>query len=204
MIYQNRCTFLQLKVVFSCLGHNCKFVRSSNAREILCLVSKILCVVRYKGGVRLGLKGWGKVSVQRWQRPRTQTSSGHSDSSSARRGKNRNKKTQTNKNKLKWNKWCLRNVRFPQIIKLLGNSSCNFEYNFHGFLQRSSIANWRLRFPLPSIISVDLLENRTLRTRVQKVTVFDLYSWISICFECFRGCLPLTTNSRKFRSGCKW
>ena len=50
MIYQNRCTFLQLKVVFSCLGHNCKFVRSSNAREILCLVSKILCVVRYKGG----------------------------------------------------------------------------------------------------------------------------------------------------------
>ena len=52
MIYQNRCTFLQLKVVFSCLGHNRKFVRSSNAREILCLVSKILCVVIrvYKGG----------------------------------------------------------------------------------------------------------------------------------------------------------
>ena len=41
-------------LVFSCLGHNGKFVRSSNAREILCLVSKILCVVRYKGGARLG------------------------------------------------------------------------------------------------------------------------------------------------------
>ena len=137
MIYQNRCTFLQLKVVFSCLGHNGKFVRSSNAREILCLVSKILCVVRYKGGWDKGrdpfnlnfrkfrsktqwiasvqpesfektgppfevdhfsrsdrlefwLNGSHPRSV-RWQRPGTQTSSGHSDSSSPRRGKNRNK-----------------------------------------------------------------------------------------------------------------
>ena len=60
-------------LVFSCLGHNGKFVRSSNAREILCLVSKILCVVRYKGGARLGARlglvikvgkgvGWGKVN----------------------------------------------------------------------------------------------------------------------------------------------
>ena len=154
--------------------------------------------------VWLVIRGRGARSVW-WQRPScTQTSSEHSDPSSARRGRKGTKQKQTNKNKLKWNKWCLRNVKFPQIIKLLGNSSCNFEYNFHGFLQRSSIANWRLRFPLPSIISVDLLENRTLRTRVQKVTVFDLYWWISICFECFRGCLPLTTNSRKFRSGCKW
>ena len=153
--------------------------------------------------VWLVIRGRGARSVW-WQRPCTQTSSEHSDPSSARRGRKGTKQKQTNKNKLKWNKWCLRNVKFPQIIKLLGNSSCNFEYNFHGFLQRSSIANWRLRFPLPSIISVDLLENRTLRARVQKVTVFDLYWWISICFECFRGCLPLTTNSRKFRSGCKW
>ena len=36
--------FLAIKVVFSCLGHNGKFVSSSNAREILCLVSKILYV----------------------------------------------------------------------------------------------------------------------------------------------------------------
>ena len=50
-------------LVFSCLGHNGKFVRSSNAREILCLVSKILCVVRYKGGARLG-QGWGKGQGQ--------------------------------------------------------------------------------------------------------------------------------------------
>ena len=41
--------FLAIKVVFSCLGHNGKFVSSSNAREILCLVSKIPCVARYKG-----------------------------------------------------------------------------------------------------------------------------------------------------------
>ena len=50
--------FLTIKVVFSCLGHNRKFVSSSNAREILCLVSKILCVVRYKGGAsQCGGKG---------------------------------------------------------------------------------------------------------------------------------------------------
>ena len=66
--------FLTIKVVFSCLGHNGKFVRSSNAREILCLVSKILCVARYKGGA-----GKGGARSVRWQRPRTQTSSGHSD-----------------------------------------------------------------------------------------------------------------------------
>ena len=48
--------FLAIKVVFSCLGHNGKFVSSSNAREILCLVSKIPCVARYKGP-------WGKVRV---------------------------------------------------------------------------------------------------------------------------------------------
>ena len=46
--------FLAIKVVFSCLGHNGKFVSSSNAREILCLVSKIPCVARYK-------RPWGKV-----------------------------------------------------------------------------------------------------------------------------------------------
>ena len=115
--------FLAIKVVFSCLGHNGNFVSSSNAREILCLVSKILCVAR---GVR---SVW-------WQRPRTQTSSGHGDTTSARRVKKGTKQKQTDKNKLKWNKWCLRKVKFPQIIKLLANSSCNLEYNFHGFLQR--------------------------------------------------------------------
>ena len=55
--------FLAIKVVFSCLGHNGKFVSSSNAREILCLVSKIPCVARYKGP-------WGKVRVVPcWFRP---------------------------------------------------------------------------------------------------------------------------------------
>ena len=87
--------FLAIKVVFSCLGHNGKFVSSSNAREILCLVSKIPCVARYKGP-------WGKVRVfVWWQRPRTQTSSEHSDPSSARRGRKGTKQKQTNKNKLK-------------------------------------------------------------------------------------------------------
>ena len=56
--------FLTIKVVFSCLGHNRKFVRSSNAREILCLVSKILCVARYKGGAGQGQCG-GKGLVLR-------------------------------------------------------------------------------------------------------------------------------------------
>ena len=50
--------FLAIKVVFSCLGHNGKFVSSSNAREILCLVSKIPCVARYKRPWGLP---WGKV-----------------------------------------------------------------------------------------------------------------------------------------------
>ena len=56
--------FLTIKVVFSCLGHNGKFVRSSNAREILCLVSKILCVARYKGEAGQGQCG-GKGLVLR-------------------------------------------------------------------------------------------------------------------------------------------
>ena len=110
MIYQNRCTFLQLKVVFSCLGHNCKFVRSSNAREILCLVCKILCVVRYEGGAS------GKGLVPRPPR-------GIATQVERVEEKTGTKKTQTNKNKLTWNKWCLRKVKFPQIIKLLANSS---------------------------------------------------------------------------------
>ena len=39
-------------------------MRSSNAREILCLVSKILCVVRYKGGWDFkGGTWWDKVSA---------------------------------------------------------------------------------------------------------------------------------------------
>ena len=88
MIYQNRCTFLQLKVVFSCLGHNCKFVRSSNAREILCLVSKILCVVRYKGGAS------GKGLVPRPSR-------GIATQVERVEEKTGTKITQTNKNKLK-------------------------------------------------------------------------------------------------------
>ena len=88
--------FLAIKVVFSCPGHNGKLVSSSNAREILCLVSKIPCVARYKGS-------WGKVRVSVWwQRPRTQTSSEHSDpSGSARRGRKGTKQKQTNENKLK-------------------------------------------------------------------------------------------------------
>ena len=84
--------FLAIKVVFSCLGHNGKFVSSSNAREILCLVSKIPCVARYKGP-------WGKVRVV--AKACTQTSSEHSDPSSARRGRKGTKQKQTNKNKLK-------------------------------------------------------------------------------------------------------
>ena len=88
MIYQNRCTFLQLKVVFSCLGHNCKFVRSSNAREILCLVSKILCVVRYEGGAS------GKGLVPRPPR-------GIATQVERVEEKTGTKITQTNKNKLK-------------------------------------------------------------------------------------------------------
>ena len=87
MIYQNRCTFLLLKVVFSCLGHNCKFVRSSNAREILCLVSKILCVVRYEGGAS------GKGRVPRPPR-------GIATQVERVEEKTGTKKTQTNKNKL--------------------------------------------------------------------------------------------------------
>ena len=87
MIYQNRCTFLQLKVVFSCLGHNCKFVRSSNAREILCLVSKILCVARYEGGAS------GKGRVPRPPR-------GIATQVERVEEKTGTKKTQTNKNKL--------------------------------------------------------------------------------------------------------
>ena len=53
---------LAIKVVFSCLGHNGKFVSSSNAREILCLVSKIPCVARYKGR-------WGRGATVRGVRP---------------------------------------------------------------------------------------------------------------------------------------
>ena len=40
---------------------------------------------------------------------------------------------------------------------------------------RSSKANWRLRFSLPSTILVELLGNRTLLKRVQKVMVCDLW-----------------------------
>ena len=40
---------------------------------------------------------------------------------------------------------------------------------------RSSKANWRLRFSLPSIIIAELLGNRTLLKRVQKVMVCDLW-----------------------------
>ena len=84
--------FLTIKVVFSCLGHNRKFVRSSNAREILCLVSKILCVVRYKGGEG-GDKGQGQCGEQCGGKGLVlRPPSGHSDSSRARRGKNRNTK----------------------------------------------------------------------------------------------------------------
>ena len=128
--------FLAIKVVFSFLGHNGNFVSSSNAREILCLVSNILCVAR---GARLG-----KVSVvakasysdllRAW-RPNWR----------AQRKKKGTKQKQTDKNKLKWNKWCLRKVKFPQIIKLLANSSCNLEYNFHGFLQRFFFGVFRCR-----------------------------------------------------------
>ena len=52
----------------------------------------------------------------------------------------------------------------PEKCKI---SSINFEYNFHGFLQRSSIANLRLRFPLPSIISqkTELYEHGFKRSR---------------------------------------
>ena len=39
----------------------------------------------------------------------------------------------------------------------------------------SSKANWRLRFLLPSIIIAELLRNRTLLKRVQKVMVCDLW-----------------------------
>ena len=79
--------FLAIKVVFSCLGHNCKFVRSSNAREILCLVSKILCVVRYEGGAS------GKGLVPRPPR-------GIATQVERVEEKTGTKKTQTNKNKL--------------------------------------------------------------------------------------------------------
>ena len=49
----------------------------------------------------------------------------------------------------------------------------------------NSKANWRLRFSLPSIILADLLENKTLLQRVQKVMYGICHWWISICFGCF-------------------
>ena len=56
----------------------------------------------------------------------------------------------------------------------------------------SSKANWRLRFSLPSIILADLLGNRSLRQRAQKVMVCDLCQLVDFdpfcVFLCFRVC----------------
>ena len=53
----------------------------------------------------------------------------------------------------------------------------------------SSKANWHLRFSLPPIILADLLGNRTLLTRIQKVMVCDLWlvDFDPFCvFLCFK------------------
>ena len=55
----------------------------------------------------------------------------------------------------------------------------------------SSKANWHLHFSLPSIILADLLGNRTLLKRVQRVMVCDLWmvDFDPICvFLCFKVC----------------
>ena len=49
----------------------------------------------------------------------------------------------------------------------------------------SSKANWHLYFSLPSIILADLLGNRNLLKRVQRVMVCDCKWWISMQFVCF-------------------
>ena len=46
-------------------------------------------------------------------------------------------------------------------------------------------SNWWLRFSLPSAILADLLENKTLLQRVQKVMYGICHWWISIRFGCF-------------------
>ena len=63
----------------------------------------------------------------------------------------------------------------------------------------SSKANWRLRFSLPSIILADLLGNKSLLQRVQKVIVCDLWlvDFDPFCvFLCFKGRFSI---QQKFR-----
>ena len=62
---------------------------------------------------------------------------------------------------------------------------CAFHKHANSEVQKPTEKQFKrqLRFLLPSIILTDLLGNKTLLYRVQKVMVCDL--WISIRFVCF-------------------